>query len=82
MMVTMATRNVKTKRYVNVLGKMDASSQQLRERERDVLKKITETLAYAITYIDEFVSKTEYLSPPYIATGRAGQTVNKGIILL
>ena len=40
-MVTMVTRNVKAKRYVNVLGKMDASSQQLRgregERERAIL---------------------------------------------
>ena len=32
-MVAIVTRNVKAKRYVNVLGKMDASNQHLREGE-------------------------------------------------
>jgi hypothetical protein len=33
-------------------------------------------LACVVTYIDELVSKIEYLSPPYMAVGRAGQTAN------
>lgn len=77
-MVAMVTRYVKVKRYVKVLGKIDASSQQLREgereREKGVVNSGTKIAIIYITYIDEFVSKTEYLSPPYIATGMAGQT--------
>ena len=41
----MVTRNVKAKRYVNVLGKMDASSQQLREGEREREMKYNSVLA-------------------------------------
>ena len=43
--------------------------------ERDFAVK-ARNVSLCVTYIDEFVLKTEYLSPPYMATGRAGQTAN------